>query len=185
MDSVLKSRYDFYRGKGELPPEVAVLIKEGVGPFTDMARLNSWRNYSSDLRVVSSDGYELAGKLDEIMLEADGRLIPTDFKSSGYAPKVDKQKYYVSQLNSYALLLQGGGNQVSDRAILVHYFLKDTANPSLLVEFVAHVDPVRLDIEAFRDKLKAMVELLNAPYPGDNTSCPTCTYYKGREGAIL
>ena len=157
MDSIFKSRYDTYREKNELPPEIQELGEKGVSLFGDLETLNKWRGHSSHLRIINEKiGYMLSGKLDEVLVEKDGRLIPTDFKSSGYAPKEDKQKYYVSQLNAYA---------------------------SLNVEFVSHIDPVKIDLGALEKKITEMVKLLNGPYPGDDLECGKCVYFKKR-GAI-
>ena len=181
MDSILKTRYDFYREKGELPPEIGMLKNEGVKAFQDLETLNKWRGSTADLKIINKKlGYELGGKIDEILVEKDGRLIPTDFKSSGYAPKADKQKYYVSQLNAYALMFQEKGYEVSDRAILLHYFVKDSRNPSNIVEFANHIDPVKIDLKSFTGNLEKMIELLNGPHPGVNLSCETCIYHKER-----
>ncbi|HLW99800.1 MAG TPA: PD-(D/E)XK nuclease family protein [Candidatus Acidoferrales bacterium] len=184
MDSVLKSRYDSFRTKGTLPPEVAALTKEGVKLFPDIETLSKWRGSTSHLKVINEKvGYELGGKLDEVLLEKDGHLIATDFKSSGYAPKADKQKYYVLQLTAYAFMFHRHGLPTSDRAIILHYFVKDAKNGSLQVEFTAHIDPVKLDLALLEGKLKAMVKLLNGPYPGDDLDCEDCAYHVGRLNA--
>lgn len=181
MDSVLKSRYDAYREKEELPPEIRALGKEGIMLFPDIEMLNRWRGSTVHLKVINEKiGYEIGGKLDEVLVEKNGRLIPTDFKSSGYAPKEDKQKYYVSQLTAYAFMFREHELNPSDRAILLHYFIKDARNPSLEVEFTSHIDPVRLDLPAFEKKLEDIVALLNGPYPGDDLACEKCLYYAGR-----
>src|SRR3989344_86254 len=72
MDSVLKARYDYYREKGELPPEVEALKIEGLKPYQDIELLTQFRNGTSTLKITNTEhGYELAGKLDEILVEAD------------------------------------------------------------------------------------------------------------------
>lgn len=181
MDSILKARYDAYREKKELPPEIEKLEKEGIALFGDIETLNKWRGHASHLKIVNEEtGYELAGKVDDVLTEKDGRLIPTDFKSSGYAPKDDKQKYYVLQLNAYALMFREHGYAPSDRAYLLHYFVQDTHNPSLNVAFANHIDPVRLDLKALEKKFEEMVALLNGPYPGDDLECEKCVYWSGR-----
>lgn len=178
MDSVLKSRYDAYREREELPPELRPLGKEGITLFPDSEVLNKWRGSTAHLKVVNEKvGYELGGKLDEVLVEKNGRLIPTDFKSSGYAPKEDKQKYYVLQLTAYAFMFGKHELHPSDRAILLHYFLKDPRNPSLQVEFISHIDPVRIDLPMFEKKLEDIVAVLNGPYPGDDMTCEKCLYY--------
>lgn len=181
MDSVLKSRYDQYRNEGKMPAEIKKLEKEGISLFQDLEKLNQWRTSTADLRIVDEKaGFEMGGKLDDLLLEPNGRFIPMDFKSSGYAPKDDKQKYYVSQLNAYALMFRESGYQPSDRAYLLHYFIKDAKNPSLNVEFSSHIDPVKLDLKAFEKKLKDIIALLNGPYPGDDLQCEKCVYHSGR-----
>lgn len=154
MDSILKSRYDTYRKKNELPPEIQKLEKEGIALFDDIETLDKWRGHPSHLRIINEKaGYVLSGKLDEVLVEKNGRLIPADFKSSGYAPKEDKQKYYVSQLNAYALMFREHGYKPADRAILLHYFVKDTKNPSLNVEFISHIDPVKINLNEIEKKI--------------------------------
>lgn len=181
IDSIFKSRYDSYRKKNELPPEIEKIGAEGVKLFDDQDILDKWRGSTQYLRVVNEkEGYILSGKLDEVLVEKDGRLIPSDFKSSGYMPKEDKQKYYISQLHAYGLMFREHGYSCSDRAILLHYFIKDTKSPSLEVEFQCHIDPVKLDFGLFEKKLKEMVNLLNGPYPGDDLECERCSYHKGR-----
>jgi hypothetical protein len=181
MDSVLKARYDSYREKGELPPEVKALGEEGVQLFPDIGVLSQWRGSTAHLKVVDEEsGYELGGKLDEVLVEKNGRLIPTDFKSSGYTPKDDKQKYYVLQLTAYAFMFEKHGRNPSDRAILLHYFVKNPKNPSLAVEFASHIDPVKINLAGFELQLEKMVQLLEGPYPGDDLTCERCVYHAGR-----
>jgi hypothetical protein len=184
MDGVLKSRYDLYREKGELPPEIAPLGKEGVKLYPDIVELNKWRGSTAALKVVDEKvGYELGGKIDDILLEKDGRFIPTDFKSSGFAPKEEKKKYYILQLTAYGFMFTKHGMDTSDRAILLHYFVKDTKNPSLDVHFDSHIDPFPIDLAAFPKKLEEIVALLNGAYPGDDLNCGDCVYHAGRMAA--
>jgi hypothetical protein len=181
MDSVLKARFDVYRERGQFPPEVSKLVDEGIEPFTDAARLSEWRSNVNALKVVDETaGYVLVGKIDDVLLEADGRLVPADYKSSGNAPAEDKQKYYRDQLAAYGFMFSRRGEAVSDRAYLLHYFVKDRSDPSLAVTFDAHVDPVAVDLEALEHKLADMVVLLNGTYPGHNSHCEKCSYFDGR-----
>ncbi len=135
----------------------------------------------SALRVVNeAAGYVLQGKIDDVLLEADGRLVPADYKSSGNAPAEDKQRYYVDQLTAYGLMFREHGHRVSDRAYLLHYFVADKSDPSLEVRFDAHVDLVSIDVAGIECKLADMVELLEGDYPGHNPRCSKCSYYEGR-----
>lgn len=73
------------------------------------------------------------------------------------------------------------GHKVSDRAYLLHYFVKDRNDPSNKVEFDSHVDLVKIDIKALEKKLADIVVLLNGPYPGHNPGCDKCSYFDKRE----
>jgi len=185
MDEILKNRYDKYRKKKTFPPEVLELEKEGIAPFLDLVQLNEWREKINALRVVDEKaGYELRGKIDDVLLENDGRFVPADYKSSGDAPKDDKQKYYKDQLAAYGFMFARHGHSVSTRAYLLHYFPKDKTNPSMRVGFDGHVDLVKIDLKKIEKKLKDMVKLLNGKYPGHNPDCNKCVYYKERQKRI-
>lgn len=185
MDSILKARFDKYRMDGAFPPEAAVLKHEGIQPFTDLDQLNEWRTDTNALKVTDEGaGYVLVGKIDDVLMEADGRLIPTDYKSSGNAPREDKQKYYRDQLAAYGFMFSRHGHQVSDRAYLLHYFVHDKSDPSIEVKFDSHVDRVEIDVAAIEQKLADMVRLLNGKYPGHNSECDNCSYHDGRNGVI-
>ena len=125
-------------------------------------------------------GYVLRGKIDDVFIESDGVLVPSDYKSSGNAPAEDKQKYYRDQLSAYGFMFQNHGHEVSDRAYLLHYFVKDKNDPSIEVKFDSYVDLVKIDLNKIEKKLADMVELLNGPYPGHNNNCDKCSFYQGR-----
>lgn len=185
MDSILKARYDSYRTKGGFPPEAEELLQEHIAPFEDMVLLNKWREDFNALKIIDKKmGYVMVGKIDDVLVEADGRLIPADYKSSGNPPKDDKQKYYKDQLAAYGLMFKKQGYDVSDRAYLLHYFVKDKNDPSLEVTFDSYVDKVVIDASAIEEKIQKMVELLNGDYPGHNPECEKCAYYDGREGVV-
>ena len=186
MDSILKARYDAYRKEGAFPPEAQKLQAEGITPFRDLDMLNVWREQKSALQVVNEDAsYVLQGKIDDVLVEADGRLVPADYKSSGNAPAADKQKYYRDQLAAYGFMFQQHGHTVSDRAYLLHYYVKNKNDPSLQVAFESHVDLVKIDLKSIEQKLKDMAQLLQGPYPGHNDLCDTCSYHSGRKDIVF
>lgn len=182
MDSILKARYDLYRKDGKFPPEAGELSAEGILPFSDFEKLNEWRSSTAALKVVNEKvGYELVGKIDDVLVDAEGNLVPADYKSSGNPPAEDKQKYYRDQLAAYGFMFSKHGHSVANRAYLLHYFVKDKNDPSIDVKFNSHVDLVKIDVIALESKLKDMVALLNSPYPGHNSACEKCSYYDGRD----
>lgn len=181
MDSRLKSRYDSYRAKGELPPELAAEVK-GIRLFPDLAQLEDWRNNKTALRYIDEKlGYQLEGKIDELFLGPKNEFIPADYKSSGDPPKEDKQKYYKLQLAAYAWMFANKGHEVGDRAYLLHYFTKDRLDPSMAMELDFHADEVAIDLSAFQRTMKAIIDLLNGPYPGSNVFCKRCEWIEKRK----
>ena len=185
MDEILKNRYDSYRAEQTFPPEAQELLKEGVKVFPDMKTLTEWRENMTPLRIVNESlGYIFQGKIDDVLLEEDGRLIPADYKSSGNPPKEDKQKYYRDQLAGYGLMFKKAGHKVSDRAYLFHYFPKNKSNPEIKIEFDGHVDKVDIGSIDIEKRLEDIVRLLNGAFPGYNPDCDKCNYYSGRENLL-
>lgn len=179
MDSILKARYDLYRTQGKFPPEAKQLVKDKVKVFRDMEKLDAWRSSANHLEVVNEKvGYILRGKIDDVMQEADGRLVPADYKSSGYAPKEDKQRYYRYQLAAYGFMFKHAGLPVSDRAYLLHYFIKDSHDTVLDIPFAGHVDKVDISGIDIEKMLRDIVKVLKGPFPGLNPECGNCAFYK-------
>ncbi len=181
MDSRLKSRYDKYRKRGKLPPELAVEVK-GIRLYPDLRQLNEWRENKIALRYVDERlEYQLEGKIDELFLGKKDEFIPADYKSSGDPPKKDKQKYYRLQLSAYAWMFKNKGYNVGNKAYLLHYFTKDRQDPSLAMEFDFHADEVAVDLKEFQKKMKEIIEFLNGPYPGSNMLCKRCMWLEERK----
>lgn len=186
MDSILKARYDKYRAQGTFPPEAKELEEEGLQPFADFAQLNDWRENYNALQVFDREvGYVMVGKIDDVLVEkGSGALVPADYKSSGNPPAEDKQKYYRDQLAAYGFMFKKHGHEVSDRAYLLHYFVKDKNDPSIDVKFDSYVDRVEINVAVIERKLADMVVLLSGDYPGHNEDCQKCSYHDGRTGKV-
>jgi hypothetical protein len=179
MDTKMKSRYDKFRRKKQMPDELKEL--KGYKLFADMEKLEDWRTKSSSLKYENEKvGYVLQGKLDEVLVDPKGRLVPSDYKSSGDPPKHDKYKYYELQLNAYGLILANKGYDVAKEAFLLHYFPKDNTNPTLNVKLNFHIDRVKIDLPKFEKTVQSMVRLLQRAYPGANYECKRCQWLEKR-----
>jgi len=175
MDAKLKSRYDLFRKKGIMPPEVSHL--KGLKLYPDLAQLDIWRESKTELKYVNDRvGYELAGKIDELFINRKGELVIADYKSSGDEPKPEKLNYYSLQLHAYAFLFQKKGYKVSNVAYLLNYYPKNRTNPSKSVELACKVIKAKLDIPSFEKTLRKIVKFLNDDYPNANHECRTCLY---------
>ena len=174
IDKIIKARFDDYRARGELPPE---LKKEGVDAelFPDRALLDSWRNNRQGIRYFDeASGATLMGAVDE-MLRKDGKLIVLDFKTRGFAPKEDTAHYYQDQLDIYNFLLRKNGHQTEDYSYLLFYvpekingggdFIFDTTLVKMPVD-VAHAE------EIFRKALG----VLNGGMPESGAECAFCKW---------
>ncbi len=179
MDVKFKHRYDQFRKQGTLPPELKDL--KGYRLFNDSKILEDWRTKTTSLAYTNEqDGYMLSGKLDEVFVNERNELIPADYKSSGDPPKEDKYKYYVLQLHAYAQMIKDKGYEVADEAYLLHYFPKHREDPSLNVELAFHCDRVELSLVRFLESMRAIVNLLDSPFPGSNPDCRKCVWLKKR-----
>jgi hypothetical protein len=66
-------------------------MEKEIKPFKDLELLEEWREKVNSLRVLNEKvGYELRGKIDDVLVDKDGKLIPADYKSSGNPPAEDK-----------------------------------------------------------------------------------------------
>ncbi len=175
MDAKLKSRYDTFRKKGMLPPEIVDM--KGIKLFSDVAQLDIWREKKSELQYTNEkDGYVLAGKIDELFVNSKGEFVIADYKSSGDEPKEEKLNYYLLQLHAYALLFQKKGFKVATKAYLLNYYPKIRTSPSMSVDLACKVIEAKLDLPAFEKTLQKMVKFLNSDYPEANEACKTCSY---------
>ena len=120
MDLVIKSYFDKYRGN--LPPELENKVSGSLMP--NISLMNKWRNWRTGLRYYDRKlDAELFGALDDCMV-FNGKYVPLDYKTRGSEPKDgDSEKYYQTQLDSYALLLESNGYETAGFAYLVYYYL--------------------------------------------------------------
>lgn len=181
MDAKLKSRYDSFRKRGQLPPEISEL--KGLQLYPDYQQLEIWRSKKSELQYTNQkDGFVLAGKIDELFVNKKGEFVIADYKSSGDEPKPEKLDYYLLQLHGYALMFLKKGYKVADKAYLLNYYPKTRTSPSMAVDLACKVIKAELDIPEFEKTLRKMVKFLNRDYPNANEECKTCSYQVKRRG---
>jgi CRISPR/Cas system-associated exonuclease Cas4 (RecB family) len=174
MDLVIKDYFDKYREKGELPPEIQGKIEGKL--LHDHKLLNKWRNWRTGMEYKDEDlNVVLFGALDDC-LESNGKYMPLDYKTRGFAPKEgDSEKYYGNQLDCYALLLEGNGYPVGNYGYLVYYYPEHVEENGTLI---FSVEPIQLKIDPNRAKktLKDAMKLLNGPIPPHHSECEYCIW---------
>ena len=68
MDSILKTHFDKFRDKGELPPELRESeCKNGCKLFSDSEKLKLWRNNLKGISFKDKEGNELHGAVDNLL----------------------------------------------------------------------------------------------------------------------
>jgi type I restriction enzyme, R subunit len=138
MDSVLRDYYAKFIGS--LPPEIKGKV-EGV--LVEDRSMIGKRLYYTDEKLDA----QLFGMLDECLV--DGSVhIPLDFKTRRGAPKDGaSEKYYQTQLDTYALLLSAQRLTVSDFAYLVYYF-PDAVEDEVTVRIYYEGRLAKIDLDA-------------------------------------
>ncbi len=189
MDLVIKKYFDQYRGA--LPPELRGKVDGQL--LEDITLMNKWRDWRTGLEYVDEEiGATLFGALDDCLTisttPADGLFensvsyIPLDYKTKGSAPRDgDSEKYYQTQLDSYALMLSASGYPVADYAYLVYYFPAEVKKDGL-IQF--NITPIKIqtNLERVKKLFAEAVTLLKGPKPSRAQNCEYCAWLTNRIG---
>lgn len=178
MDIVIKRYFDTWRKKGELPPEIRSVV--GGKLFDNAQTLKKWRNWRTGLRYEDEKlGGVLSGALDDCVV--DGKYYaPLDYKTRGWAPKVDGHEFYQGQLNAYSLLLKENGYPESGIAYLVYYFPREVKSGGA-VDFNVEVKKVKTSAQNALKEFEAALEALRGPMPLKHSDCAFCSWGEGHE----
>lgn len=172
MDLVIKDYFDKYRGS--LPPELKGKIKGSLMPDSDL--MNKWRDWRTGLQYYDEKlNAELFGALDDCMVYND-KYVPLDYKTRGSAPRDgDSEKYYQTQLDTYALLIESSGRKIADFAYLVYYYPEEVSQNGM-VKF--NVKPVEIPVSSSRvkDLFEKAVNVLRGPMPEKHFGCEYCLW---------
>ena len=174
MDNVIKKYFDKFRKDGGLPPELVGKVKGGLMP--DQALMDKWRDWRTGLEYNDKKRNAiLFGALDDCLLDAD-TYIPLDYKTRGYPPKEgDSQKYYGTQLDSYAFMLWSNGYKVAPYAYLIYYYPKEVKKNGIVI---FNVEPVEIDVSIKRVKrlFEEALDCLEGKEPKSHTECIYCSW---------
>jgi len=172
MDIVIKKYFDEYRGS--LPPELEGKVQGVLVPDVDL--MNKWRNWRTGLEYEDKKlNAVLFGALDDCLVH-DGKYIPIDYKTRGSAPKDgDSERYYQTQLDTYALLLEANGYSPAKSAYLIYYYPK-TVQKNGIVTFNIEVVEVGIDTNRVKKIFEAALELLRGSLPQKHSNCEYCSW---------
>jgi len=174
MDLVIKDYFDKYRGT--LPPELDGRVKGQLMP--DLMLMNLWRNWRTGLEYFDKQRKAaLFGALDECLIY-NGQYVPLDYKTRGSAPNEgDSEKYYQTQLDAYAALLEANGYPTADFAYLVYYYPEQVRDRGV-VQFNVHPVELTLDAKRGRALFEKAVDFLSGPMPSSHKNCEYCSWHK-------
>ncbi|MBI2044685.1 PD-(D/E)XK nuclease family protein [Candidatus Pacearchaeota archaeon] len=175
MDLILKSHFDRFRDKGELPPELNEL-NGSIKLFDDVELLKVWRNNLRGIQWKDDKENLFRGAVDNI-LKKGKKLVVLDYKTRGFPLKEDTAEHYQDQLNMYNLLLRKNGYETEDYAYLLFYHPSEVNERG---DVVFHTDLVKMEIsikEAER-LMKDAVKCLGGEMPEAHDGCEFCKWVK-------
>lgn len=180
MDRVIKTYFDQYREKGTLPPEFAANSLAGLQLYSNQRQLDLWREWKTGPRFDDADGSALSGAIDDLMVH-DGKYVPFDYKTKGEpfesaeSAGAYAERYYQSQIDCYALILEKSGLPQSGFGFLVFYSPKQVRE-NAWVGF--NVRPVRIQTDPARalTTFRNAVALLKGPVPDRSSGCEYCAW---------
>src|SRR3989338_4732005 len=116
MDGILKTHFDNFRDKGELPPELCDNAEcKNLKLFDNQELLKEWRNSRKGLWFEDKEGNVLHGGIDNMLInKTNNKLIVLDYKTRGFPLKEDTHEHYQDQLNIYAWLLEKLGHKTEN-----------------------------------------------------------------------
>jgi len=174
MDRVIKTYFDTFRAKGTLPPELCIDAFKGIQLYADQSRLEGWREWRTGLKYQDpEDGAVLSGMLDDLLVN-DGLYVPFDYKTKGSPTnEEDATKYYQTQLDCYALMLEGNGLKTAGYGFLLYYSPKSVAERGQ-VHF--EIQPIRIetDTQRAKDLFRKALAGLTGPAPMASGKCEYC-----------
>ena len=172
MDLVIKTYFDKYRVKNEMPPEVKDRLPGKL--FSNMKILEKWRSWKQTDLIYGDKSIEatLSGALDDCLIE-DGCYIPLDYKTRGSELIEDPRKYYQTQLDCYCLILESSGFKTKGLAYLLYFWPLEVFEKGM-VKF--KVEPIKIEtnIESAKRVFRDAVVCLENGIPKESPNCEYC-----------
>jgi len=164
MDNILKTHFDKFRDKGELPPELRESeCKHGCKLFDDAEKLRIWRNNLKGISFEDKNGNILHGAVDNLLMKGK-KIIVLDYKTRGFPLKEDTHEHYQNQLDIYNFLLRKNGYETEDYAFLLFYVPKEVT-PTGEVIFDTTLKKMKIDTKNAESIFNKAIKLLDEECP--------------------
>lgn len=166
FDVVVKNYFDSYRVKNKFPPMVDGKLPGNLqNPFVEkyFVRIN--------------DKFGFYGKLDECLVDDEGKHSPVDFKTSSSDPR-EKETLdaYKSQIDDYVFLISENGKKVTGEGYLIYFY------PDLSVELhdgfpmIVHIQKLVGNPDNTKKRIENAIKVLEDGVPSSNPECVFCKY---------
>ncbi len=182
MDKILKSHFDAFRDKGELPPEITE-VGEDIKLFDDVELLALWRNNFRGIQWIDGNGNLFRGAVDNILKNGD-KLIVLDYKTRGYPLKEDTANHYQNQLDIYNFLLRKNGYKTEDYAYLIFYH-PSHVNENGLISFNTDLVKIEVSIENAESIFNEALRILDGDIPPSSENCGYCKWIESNKGCSI
>lgn len=171
MDGILKTHFDKFMRKGELPPEIKNHHHtQGLKLFDDEPLLSIWRNNKKGISWEDEKGNILMGAVDNI-LKSGQKLVVLDYKTRGFPLKDDTADHYQNQMDIYNFLLRKNGYETEDFAFLLFY-IPDRVLETGEVVFDVVLTRRDINIKNAEKIFESALKLLNGECP--ENGCQWC-----------
>jgi len=171
MDNILKTHFDKYMEKQQLPPELCEDNNcKNMKLFNDKELLKVWRSNFKGIQWEDKQGNILRGAVDNILVNGD-KLIVLDYKTRGYPLKEDTAEHYRNQINIYNFLLRKNKYKTEDYGFLLFY-VPDKVTATGEVVFDTSLVKMKVNVSKAKNLFTKAIELLNGDCPKD--SCQWC-----------
>lgn len=199
IDELFKKEFDVYRSKSEQHPLMKDNNLDGILPFQH-ENLDTWReNFVGVVHVHEPTNLHVFGAVDDVWVDADGKLMIVDYKATAKDKPVKKlgpvggwQDMYRRQMEVYQWLLKQNGFDVSDTGYFVYATgTQDRDGFDNKVHFETHVFPHHGDsswVEQVLLDMKAVMDDDRMPPVGTAAmggECEHCAYARSRTELTL
>ena len=181
VDLLLKKEFDVHRAKGTAHPLMKAYKIDAV-PFAH-EEIDAWReNFKGCQHVDEATNFLVTGAVDDLWVDAEGRLIVVDYKATSKASEVsldeDWQMGYKRQMEIYQWILRQMGFTVSDTGYFVYCNGKRDAEAfDGKLEFAIKVLPYTGKADWIDATLVAMRKCLrSSKIPKAGEDCEYCAY---------
>src|SRR3989338_8964809 len=174
MDNILKTHFDSFMEKGQLPPELCNSECKDLKLFNDKELLKEWRSNFKGIQTKDKEGNILRGAVDNILTKGD-KLIVLDYKTRGFPLKEDTAEHYQDQLDIYNFLLRKNSYKTEDYSYLLFYHPNKVTKEGNVI-FNTDLVKMEINISNAQAIFNRALEVLEGEMPKLNKDCGFCSW---------